>query len=305
MRESVEIRRVDSREEMDERSLTQRFIDAMGGLSGIPERGDYSLGTVMLQAIEKFSAMRAVQDELQSSLAAMRQRAEEAGKEASEWKELSAERAFQNEGMEEERDIAIARAERAEALLRSYQKDHMSWTSRTWRAEACLRRVQRLADDGVDDPAGPHNVLAQIANTVDAALSTVPPADASAMGGDRCDNCQHNPETCDRAECPAWGKSEEEKARILTNEANRPLNDEEHVIVDAGYERGKMILASVRAEEQKRRLERLVEGAYKEGLWDGIREMNEAYNGHCEPNEKTLWERSDARAVLAEMEQKS
>lgn len=61
------------------------------------------------------------------------------------------------------------------------QEKHDAALTRAERAEACLRRIQRLADDGVDDPAGPHNVLAQIANTVEAALSS-PPADASKMG---------------------------------------------------------------------------------------------------------------------------
>lgn len=40
--------------------------------------------------------------------------------------------------------------------------------------ESALLRCQRLADDGVDDPAGPYNVLAQISNTVEAALSPQP-----------------------------------------------------------------------------------------------------------------------------------
>lgn len=146
MRESVEIRRVDSREEMEERSLTQRFIDAMGGLSGIPKRGDYSLGTVMLQAIEKFSAMRAVQEELQSELAAMRQRAEE-----------------QQSSLLRDWDAAIARAERA---------------------EACLREIELFVAE--NDPrhlAHAAGILRDVAVKCKRGLSS-PPADASTMGGD-------------------------------------------------------------------------------------------------------------------------
>lgn len=50
-------------------------------------------------------------------------------------------------------------------------------------AVEALLRCQRLADDGVDDPAGPYNVLAQIANTVAAILSS-PPADTSTRDSD-------------------------------------------------------------------------------------------------------------------------
>jgi len=80
--------------------------------------------------------------------------------------------------------------------------------------EEALLRCQRLADDGVDDPAGPYNVLAQIANTVAAVLSS-PPADASTMAGEReekwgalvenaydegfCDGQDGNPDAGDRA----------------------------------------------------------------------------------------------------------
>lgn len=51
--------------------------------------------------------------------------------------------------------------------------------------------------------------------------------------------------------------------------------------------------------ERVKRLEEIVEAAYREGLWDGVGEMNESYNGHCNPDEKAMWERSVARAALA------
>lgn len=84
----------------------------------------------------------------ESSLAAMRQRAEET---ISYWKAHAEHMQFGQEIDAAARDAAISRAERA---------------------EACLRRVQRLADDGVDDPAGPHNVLAHIASAVETAMSS-------------------------------------------------------------------------------------------------------------------------------------
>jgi|GEM_PF-5969465 len=63
----------------------------------------------------------------------------------------------------------------------------------------------------------------------DTVLSS-PPAEATKMVGDR------------------------DQEQILICEANRPLTDEECAIVDAGYERGKRILAEVKAEERERRL---------------------------------------------------
>lgn len=115
-------------------------------------------------------------------------------------------------------------AESSLAACREMKFERDTAITRAERAESCLRRVQRFADDGVDDPAGPHNVMAQIANTVAAVLSS-PPADASKMGGECCDACPHDPDTCDRAECPAWGKSEEAKEQILAREANRTLKE--------------------------------------------------------------------------------
>jgi len=160
-----------------------------------------------------------------------------------------------------------------------------------------LLRCQRLADDGVDDPAGPYNVLAQIANTVAAALPS-PPSDASTMVGERCDTCPHDPETCDRAECSAWGKSEEAKERVLIREANRPLTDEEHAIVDAGYERGKQILSDVRNDERERQ--------YMEALAAYANDEDRYNRGDGEPYGSIPVEvgaiARQARAILAEME---
>ena len=73
------------------------------------------------------------------------------------------------------RQINVLKAERDSAIARAEQ------------AEEALRRCLQLADDGVDDPAGPYNVLAHIANTVVAVLFSLP-TDASTRSGNHSED---------------------------------------------------------------------------------------------------------------------
>jgi len=151
------------------------------------------------------------------------------------------------EKAEADRDSAVAAKERAEGLLSHVKRYH------EWAKDNCLWHIEANAQVG----------LYQMINDMEAYFSTVGrataqdakpdhPGDASKMVSD-CAACVHAPDTCDRAECPHWGPETQEQ--IMVREANRPLTDEEHAIVDAGYERGKAILAEVRAEDRERRLE--------------------------------------------------
>lgn len=147
-----------------------------------------------------------------------------------------------------ERDVAVARAERAEKhrdepykewrdhkaeLVNMHEhrralEDQLSAAvARAERAEDALRKVVALDVQGDDESNnceawGMHlEEAVEIASAYFAAAKDAEPdhiGDATEMvsvsalkpgQGTECADCQHDPDTCDRAECPAWGQGPE------------------------------------------------------------------------------------------------
>lgn len=133
----------------------------------------------------------------------------------------------ERELMREARDILRAMVERTEALRIEVSTERDAAVAAKERAENILRYIADQHDKGMAGNWAVNQARAYFAAAQDAKPDHI--GDATEMVRDR-------------------------REQILIAEGNRPLTDEEHAIVDAGYERGKAILAEVRAEDRAERL---------------------------------------------------
>lgn len=180
--------------------MSARYMNENGSMV-TRDNGCWMLVTAHAAEVERLTAER---DALRRAMAWWRDRYRSMCAEATETA-TTLNRNFVNERRraetaESERDAAVARAEKAEADAFHFcaglcvhpdgvigdeggsnccpitgTRDAIAVQAapidRERRLEFALRRCQQLADDGVDDPAGPYNVLAHISNAAEAALA--------------------------------------------------------------------------------------------------------------------------------------